>query len=72
MFLFTKIIPVFNYYINTGFGLLSEYYRGRDNLLASTEQGNKFSGNMHRDVSYLIIKQLEKEKLGIIFKALSN
>ena len=65
-------MPVFNHYINTGFGLSSEYYGGRENMLAGTEQGNKFSSNMCRDIPCLIIKQLEKEKLGIIFKVLSN
>ena len=70
--LFTKIMPEFKQCINTGFGLSSEYYRERENMLAGTGQGNKFSSDMCRDVSCLIIKQLEKENLSVIFKALEN
>jgi len=72
MKLFTKIMPVFKHYINTGYGISEEYYGGAQNELAGTGQGNKFSGDMCRDVSCLIIKQLENKELGIICKSPSS
>ena len=41
--------------MNTAFGVSNEYY-GREIELVSTSQGNKFSGDIHRDTSCLIIK----------------
>ena len=55
MKLFTKIIPKFKYYISTRFRISTRYYGGEENLLAGTSQGNKFFGNIYRDISCLII-----------------
>ena len=38
--------------------------------LVGTGKGNKNLGDMYRDVSCLIIRQLEKEGLGILIKSL--
>ena len=72
MFLFTKIIPIFKHHINIGYGISNEYYGGKNNALASTGEGPKFSSDICRDILCLIIKQLKKEELGIIFKELNG
>ena len=66
MKLYTKIIPNFEHYISTGYGVSNTFYRGSKEL-AGTGQGNKFSGNICRDISCLIIRQLEIKNLGIYF-----
>ena len=68
MILFTKIMPIFNHYMCTGFGISNAPYGGRQEQLAGTGQGNKFSVDMCRDVSCLIIKEIENGNLGIKFK----
>ena len=65
MLLYTKIMPRFEHYISTRYGLSKRYYGGA-NPLAGTSQGNKFSEDIFRDVSCLIIRQLE-QKIGIVF-----
>jgi len=72
MILFTKIMSYFKHFVKTGYGILNDWYGGRTNNLAGTGQGNKFLGNMCRDISYLIIKQLENSNLGINFIAPNN
>ena len=69
MCLFTKIMPEFEHYINTGYGISHISYGGKENQLAGTGQGNKFSGDMCRDISCLIIKQIENQGLGIKFNS---
>ena len=58
-------MPNFKHYISTRFGIGTRYYSREENLLAGTGQGNKFSGNMCRDISYLIIRKIEKKNLEI-------
>ena len=48
----------FKHHISAGFGISDDFYRGLEKL-AGTGQGNKFSGDMCRDISCLIMKQLE-------------
>ena len=55
MKLFIKIMPKFKRYISTGYRISANYYRKENKELAGIEQGNKFSGDMYRDVSCLII-----------------
>ena len=43
-------------YINIGYEISKISYRGQDNLLAGTGEGNKFSGDMYQDILSLIIK----------------
>ena len=68
MNLLIKIIPNFKYHISTEFEINSRCYRGEEIILARTGQGNKFSGDIYRDISCLIIRQIEKENLRIQFK----
>ena len=63
--LITKEIPNWNHYISTNFGISSIYYGGEDNRLAGTGQGNRFSGDVCRDTSCLIMKRIEIEKVGM-------
>ena len=40
--------------------------------MGGTSQGNVFSGNVCRDVSYLIFKEIEKIELGVKIKLTVN
>ena len=53
--------------MSTGFGISNHYYGREEEELVSTGQGNKFSGDMCRDVSCLIIRSIEKDGLGVKF-----
>ena len=57
------------HFVYTSFGISSESYRGHDKILAGTGQRNIVLVNMCQDSSYLIIKDIEKEKKGIIIRA---
>ena len=46
MKLFIKTMPVWYYYICTGYCISNVYYRGQNTPQAGTGQGNKFLGNM--------------------------
>ena len=72
MKLYTKLIPNFRHYVSTAFGVSTNFYRGEDENLAGTGQGNKFSGDMCRDVSCLIIKQLEEKHLEVKYVDYEN
>jgi len=69
MKLYTKIMPHFKHYISTGYGISQSYYGGETKLVG-TGQGNKFSGDMCRDISCIIIRQLEVQNLGVCFLSL--
>jgi len=68
MKLYTKIMPKFKRYISTGYGISEQYYGGEEDQLAGTGQGNKFSGDMCRDISCIIIKVIENKRLGVVFE----
>jgi len=73
MKLIAKVIPNLRHYIQIAFGISKSYYGGEKKRLAGTGQGNRFSGNICRDSSYLIIKEIEKRELGImVISKLSN
>ena len=44
-------------------------YGGEDNSLAGTGQGNRFSGNVCRDSSCLIIRNIERMNVGMKFES---
>ena len=67
MKLFTKLMPNFNRHVSAGYGISKEYCEGEEEKLEGTGQGNKFSGDMCRDVSCLIMRQIEKQLIGIFF-----
>ena len=66
MKLITKVMPNLKHFACTGFGMSSDYYGGEFNQLAGTGQGNRFSGDLCRDTSCLIIKEIERQKFGMI------
>jgi len=71
--LFSKVIPNWRHYICTGYGISKTYYRGECDKLAGTGQGNRFSGDVCRDTSCLILKMIENKQLGMNFVSkLSN
>ena len=41
------------------FGISKSYYRGEQDKLAATGQGNRFSEDVCRDMSCIIIKEIE-------------
>ena len=63
-------MPRWQRYICTGYGISLDYYSGFKNYLVGTGQGNKFLGNLCRDTSYLIIRDIKKRNLGIQFNNL--
>jgi hypothetical protein len=69
MNLFTKIMPVFQHYVCTGFGMSERAYGEEKQQMAGTGEGNKFLGDICRDISYLIIRELKKRMLGVKFKS---
>ena len=69
MKMLTKLMPRWKHYVSTAHGISEEYHGGNECELAGTGQVNKFSGDVCRDTSCMIIKVLENEKLGIKFKS---
>ena len=63
-------MPNWKYYISIGYRISNEYYGGEDMKLAGTGQGNKFSRDICCNMSYLMIRKLEKEDLGMKVKSL--
>ena len=59
MKLIAKVIPNWRHYVCTRFGASSTYYGGEEDKLAGTGQGNRFSGDVCRDLSCLIIRNIE-------------
>ena len=69
MKLCAKIMPNFKQHASRGYRISRNDYRGCAKL-ARTGQGNKFSGDMHRDIFCLIAWQLEIRNLSITFLSL--
>ena len=67
MKLLTKIMLCFKHCASTGYGISQQYYGGEEYKLAGTGQGNKFSGNMCREVSCAIMRHTENKLIGIFF-----
>ena len=44
--LITKVIPNWEHYLSTAFGISKKYYGGEERNLAGTGQGNRFSGDI--------------------------
>ena len=65
--MFAKILLIWQRYICTGYRISTRWYRGTSTKLVGTGQGNKFSGEFCRDISYLIIKQIKELNLGFKF-----
>ena len=69
MKIISKVIPNWKHYICTGFGISESYYGGENDRLAGTGQGNRFSGDVCRDSSCLIIRSIERKNLGMQFES---
>ena len=54
------------HFIGTTNGISKDSYGGMNELLGETGQGNVFSGNVCRDVSCFIFKEIEKKRLGMM------
>ena len=67
--LISKAIPKWRHQICTGFGISDFYYGGEDNPLAGTGQGNRFLGDVCRDSSCLIIRDIERMNIGMKFES---
>ena len=68
--LITKLLPVIEYHLCTSYGASSNYHGGCNNKQVGTGQGHVVSVNIYRDSTCIIFKDIEKEDLGIIIKAL--
>ena len=51
--------------MSAAFGISENYYRGEEKRLAGTGQRSHFSGDVCRDISYLIMRVIEKENVGM-------
>ena len=67
--LHAKIMPNVLRFASTRHRISKEYCGSKMHKLARTGWGNKFSSNMCRDVSCLIIKDLESKDFGIKIKS---
>ena len=67
--LITKILPIMEYYVSTSFGLSKEYYGGRRETIAGTGKGNVVFVNIFRCSSWIILRDIEKENLGVFIKS---
>ena len=61
--LITKVTPNWNHCISTSCGISEMSYGSEENQLAGTRQGNRFSGDVCRDASCLIIKRIADDSL---------
>ena len=55
--------------ISTSFGVSKAFYGGSRSMLAKKSQGNMVSINICTDSSCVILKDIEKEKLGTYVKS---
>ena len=60
-------MPRFKHYVSAGHGISEDFYDGDDEVLVGRGQGNKIFGEMCRDISCLITKQIKKKQLGVKF-----
>lgn len=67
--LITKVIPNWEHCLSTAFGVSEKHYGGENNALVGTGQGNRFSGDVCRDISCLTMRVIEKENLGMKLKS---
>ena len=67
--LLMKVLPVIKYFICTSFRISSMSYGGNNEVQSGTGQGNIVLVNTYRDSLCLIIKEIEKEKKGVIIVA---
>ena len=70
--LITKVLPRCKHFIGTTYGVGKESYGEMNELLGGTGQGNVFSGNVCKDVSCFIFKEIEKKRLGIMLTSKYN
>jgi hypothetical protein len=69
MKLIAKALPILKHFVCTGFGVSSLYYGGREDRLAGTGQGNRFSGDVCRDSSCIIIRSIERKEVGMMLQS---
>jgi len=67
--LIMKVIPIMQHHIYTSFDISNQSYGGIDDPHAGTGQGNIASGDICRNKSCLVIKYIEKKKLGATIKS---
>ena len=69
MKMLTKLMQRWKHCVSAACGISEEYHGENECKLAGTGQRNKFTGDVCRDASCIIIKVLENEKLGMKFKS---
>ena len=67
--LIAKVIPVMKYYLYTGFRISTILYGRPTEEIVGTRQENRFSGDGSRDTSFYIIREIEKQKLGVAIRS---
>ena len=66
--LLAKVLPYFQYYICTSFGISQNTYGSEEDEHRGIEHGNIFSEEACKVKSYLIFGDIEEKELGIIIK----
>ena len=68
MQLIAKVLPIMEHHICTSFRASIEYCRETDNKQARIEQDHITLVNICRDISCLIMKPIEDQKIGVIIE----
>ena len=67
--LVTKTLPTIEHCVGSYFGVIKEFCGGRrQTLMVGTGQVNACSVSMFRDSSCMMLKEIEKENLGVFIK----
>ena len=61
-----KVLPQIKHYMCTGYGISLNSCGSEKQQIGRTGQGNHFSGNMSRDTSCFVIREVEVRRLGAI------
>ena len=67
--LIIKVIPIIQHHIYTIFRISTNYYRGPADPYTGTGQGNITSGDIYRDKSCFVIKDVDKKGYGANIKS---
>ena len=64
--IFQIVLPVIKYYAVMDYGISTESYGSRENIMVGTGQDNSVLGAICRDTSCIIFSYLERKNLGVI------
>ena len=68
--LVTKMLPIMEHYVRTAFVISQEFYGGRGYTLSRAGQYNVVLENVWKYSSWVMLRDIEKEKLGVVITLL--